>query len=660
MTGANGNHRDRTALLLAGSFAIMPLLPYGPVHLGLGRGPWIEAGLLVLALLWALARVRGRTSAGRRLPSRTRPAVDVGLAVWIAAILGAGFVGLAADNRLGSQVFAAHLHELPRRVVGPIDQEFDVLVPLRVAAVYLLGPLGVLLARDLCRRGPDPRRRARVAVAGWIAGCGIVSVIAIGQLITGAGLHPAWVRMEPDVIRTQATLDDPNALGAYLALGLVTAVTTAIARWRHGVRPGRLLPAVGVVAVLAMATTGSRSAWVAAALVLAGVLVGPRSVPRRGPGWSRVLVPTLVAAFGLAIALTAWRPMAGPELAAGRGEPAAREAATPASAGLGDRLALWNAALEMAAEHPLTGVGLGRYRPLLRSHAADLGYTENAHSFPLQVLAETGLVGLLAALAAAGALALRLCRLAVRLEPPAASLALGGLAGLGAFTVAQLTGNGLLLPSGQVLAGLLAGALLALGSAEPKVGAPPDAGATRRRLLLPLASGVLCLFVVAGLTRPGPPQATDRWGYGWGLYSPERPERPWAPGPIPAAWSRLGISTRDVDLRRWTFRWTRDRAILELRAPAGARGLLLPLEMPASPSGPPVTLWAFADEAEARIVQGAGRRVLEIPIAPVEAPGGRRVLVRLEVDGAFRPSLRDGSADGRLLGVALWPVAYEF
>lgn len=636
---------DRVGGVLATTTALMPLLPYGPVYLGLGRGPWVEAAMLLLVGAWVVDRLSpGRVRRDDR-PHPDRGPVTAIVAVWVASVLGAGLLGLLAENRLGSPVFAAHVAELPARLFGPFDQEFEVLYPLRMTLVYLLGPLAVILVRDLCRRD---ERRARSAVAGWGVGFGLVGLAALFQYFTGAGLHPDWVRMEPGVTRAHATLDDPNALGAYLALGLAAAIGTGLGRLRAGAPVGSWLAIAVVLGAAALTTTMSRSAWIAVAVVTAAALA-THGVSRLGQNARRRgAAVALLLATGLAVVL--WMRMPP--------DTGSSAASVEAPSGLGDRAVLWGAALEMGADHPLTGVGLGRYRGQLRAYEPELGYTENTHSFPLQVLAEMGGLGLVALLLVTGALGLEL-RAAARPGSEGAPLVFGGVAGLGAFAITQVTGNALLLPSGQVLPGLLVGALLAVGGGT-RTGHPSPGTAPAWRWAAPVALGLLAIFAATAALREGPPRTTDRWGYAWGLHAPERPRRPWPTTEMLAAWSRLETPERDADLRRWAFRWTRDRALLELRPPDAARGVLLPMSLPETPRGDPVTVWVFTEGTEPRTIQGPGRHVVELPIPTVGPDGGRLVRVRLEVDGAFRPALDTDSTDDRLIGAALWPVAYEF
>ena len=94
-----------------------------------------------------------------------------------------------------------------------------------------------------------------------------------------------------------------------------------------------------------------------------------------------------------------------------------------------NRLAWWDDALELAADGPLGGTGAGTYAVARRRVRDDATATSQPHSVPLQLLSDTGAVGLALGLLLAGAAAVgvrRGLRLAVGDERPPA-IALAGL-----------------------------------------------------------------------------------------------------------------------------------------------------------------------------------------------------------------------------------------
>ena len=152
---------------------------------------------------------------------------------------------------------------------------------------------------------------------------------------------------------------------------------------------------VGVVLVLA----GSRASWISYALVL--LLSGWRLL---GGRW---MVLLMLAGLSAIVVLGSVSPQVQQRLARTelmlQGDPAAVDQA------LAGRLSIWKAALCMVREHPLTGVGVRNFREVYpqcdpspeQTAAWGGGVAFHAHQIVLEVLAETGIVGLLSWLAGA-------------------------------------------------------------------------------------------------------------------------------------------------------------------------------------------------------------------------------------------------------------------
>jgi O-antigen ligase len=99
-------------------------------------------------------------------------------------------------------------------------------------------------------------------------------------------------------------------------------------------------------------------------------------------------------------------------------------------AGNSDRVRIWRVGLAVAAEHPWTGVGFGRYPAVAGARPDAPPNLDWAHNQPLTLLAETGVAGLLAAayLAAAALWALWRRSRSTEGTPERRALAAGGLA----------------------------------------------------------------------------------------------------------------------------------------------------------------------------------------------------------------------------------------
>ena len=185
-----------------------------------------------------------------------------------------------------------------------------------------------------------------------------------------------------------------------LKLGIVLASLSPFALDAAGRRYGRIGWAstamlVGLVVLLA----GSRAAWVTYALVLAWT--GWRLL-----GWKRLL-----AVFGLGVALVLAASLVSPPVAErlNRSTAVFVGNAEGVDHALSGRSRIWSAALCMARTHPLNGVGARGFRDAFPACDAEAGMRAawgtgpalHAHQIVLEVLSETGGIGLLLWLAGA-------------------------------------------------------------------------------------------------------------------------------------------------------------------------------------------------------------------------------------------------------------------
>jgi len=115
------------------------------------------------------------------------------------------------------------------------------------------------------------------------------------------------------------------------------------------------------------------------------------------------------------------------------------------------RLVYWDAAIRMSGQYPIAGVGLGRYPRLVSAFRSRWVALENAHNFFLQVLAETGLVGLVVFGTLLALSLVTLWRAADQSDTLGAGFAVGALFSAVAFAITLLTGHPLVLSSLQAL-----------------------------------------------------------------------------------------------------------------------------------------------------------------------------------------------------------------
>lgn len=251
--------------------------------------------------------------------------------------------------------------------------------------------------------------------SGLLLGGALVAAVGLGQALFGLALVP-------QAAAPAATLANRGVAAGYLA----ALAPLALLAWPG--RTARIAAAVAAGTMMAfLPFTQSRAAAVAVGVQLV-LLVALRERP---PGRRALIrVALTLCASGLALGAAVWLSVADP--------------AKARSANI--RWSLAGSALSMARDRPLLGAGLGSFGALYPSHGPLVTSSEGAplrvdspHNEGLQVLAETGLPGLLAGLwVAASALgALRRLRRssdpAVRRAALALGLSFAGLAVDGAL-----------------------------------------------------------------------------------------------------------------------------------------------------------------------------------------------------------------------------------
>jgi O-antigen ligase len=240
----------------------------------------------------------------------------------------------------------------------------------------------------------------------------LVLAAIIGGAVLAAGfgiVKPPNPSIASEGGRASGTIGDPNELAAALLAGLALAAGFLLAR-------ARLAPIVrlGAMAAIPLCAGGiflslSRGGLVAlAALLVAGTVFG-------GP-WRLAITALLVAVVaGGLVYFTQFASLP------------ARERVTAIKGGTG-RSDLWTVGLRMVSAHPVGGVGVGNFEAVSRNYVlqpgplqrTDLIFSSNpkvAHNTYLQVMAETGITGLvlfLGVVIGCLALALRAALLAAR------------------------------------------------------------------------------------------------------------------------------------------------------------------------------------------------------------------------------------------------------
>lgn len=314
-------------------------------------------------------------------------------AEWVAVALGlAAFLAMAA--RAGAGRLA-----VPSVAILPIAIAAIVVVQIvagTVAQVQMawLACLYLIWAALLACLGAHLRGLARAedAVAG-LAAAVLVGAL-LNALVAGVqafGWAPRWAPWVLPVTdgRPGGNLGQPNHLASQLVLGVVSL---AYLRACRGL--GRLPVAISAVLLAAaLSWTGSRTAW----LLMAALLAGAWFLGRRpGVEYGRRVRRTLWLVAGLLVAF---------ELAALAGRlPGVGDGTTErmvAAARTGEeRLAIWEGALEAFGRAPLFGSGQGTFAATFFDTVPDLPeprpqvMTGHAHNLVLQVAVEFGVAGL--------------------------------------------------------------------------------------------------------------------------------------------------------------------------------------------------------------------------------------------------------------------------
>lgn len=285
------------------------------------------------------------------------------------------------------------------------------------------------------------RSFARKAAGTLSLGVAAASLFGLVQHFVdpAIGNTPFWVRMG----QINATFKDPNAFGAVLSMAVPFALGAAIEfRGRRRI----FFIACAVPAVFVFPFIGARSALLglmAAILVLVVLLMSrlKSSKQRRAFG----AVGGVLLVLGIAAGAGAFGRVRLLERVAGnlkavvfKGELASLSP---------ERHFLWEAALAMTRDHPLTGVGTGAFIVELPNyysvdktpHLGGLeGFRRNdsAENYFLQVAAEMGLIGLAVFIAVFAAVALQVVR-GVRETrgKEGGFLVLGAAAGMAAYFV---------------------------------------------------------------------------------------------------------------------------------------------------------------------------------------------------------------------------------
>ncbi|MBI4060105.1 MAG: O-antigen ligase family protein [Elusimicrobia bacterium] len=332
-----------------------------------------------------------------------RRALSLGLAALAAALplsIAGANAALAAISLVLVWLFAsdrrAALNALGEAARSPVFLALTAYV-----AWSLIASLAGLDPEASLRLWPKDLHKAWAFLAIGAALLAADGVSVATPLAAGLGLHAAvgvyqaaadWIGGEARV-RAHGFLH-PVSYAEVVGLGLLGAAAYLA---RPGAAPGRRRAAAVLLALLAAALVLSQTR---AVLVAAAAAYGAACLLEAR--WRRHALAALLILAGV-VAFWEVMPTAGRSLR----NLFSRDGATSPHR---SRLALWDVALRVARDRPLTGVGPGRYRESFeRYHPEKIdgeGTWGNAHNVYLHQLAERGVPGLLILLAALGTLLL--------------------------------------------------------------------------------------------------------------------------------------------------------------------------------------------------------------------------------------------------------------
>ncbi len=289
--------------------------------------------------------------------------VSVGLLLWSVLVLGRGSLRTVPIALPLLLTLAAAIGSIVVRKVPNGVALYGLRVLFEPMLFYFIGFLF-----------PKNRRWVRATIAVFLLTCTTLALHGLYQYLTHAPMPGVWLdaRETGIAVRAYSVVQNPNVLGALLAMGALISGSLALSRAFQGARR-LLLAAVCVVQLAGLAVTFSRGAWLGLVAGLLAMVV---------LAYRRYLVAVLAA--GAIVWFAAPRVFVERLLFA-----FTSTYAMMSSAGLG-RLYRWDISLHHILDHPLFGVGLGTFGG---TAAYMFGYWALwVDNFYIQMAAEGGLL----------------------------------------------------------------------------------------------------------------------------------------------------------------------------------------------------------------------------------------------------------------------------
>ena len=348
-------------------------------------------------------------------------------------------------------------------------------VPAHIALAGLVYTLDAAVLFYLVRIAGFDQRQVRLAIMTLIAVVGVGAVIAIAQAVLSPGILglTGVVGRSGEDVRIGSIVRDPNVFGTLIGLTIPFSVFAMTRLQRPANR--RVAMAVTFLLTLALLLTYSRGSWmgVGGGLVLVALLLERRAL----------LMFAAIGVLALATGYVMPRGLLPPPPSVGgvveEAEPFNPLGSTVDRVGaIGEgrdlRWMFVMNALPIVADHPLVGVGTGRYggavawnfpTPIYAEYGTDdiipVWYRQRTvDNFWLHILVETGVIGISALVAAIVLIALPIVRTARRARAGRFVVAAGVL---GAAATLSLSSTTTMLLEGNTVA-FLFWFLLGIGS----------------------------------------------------------------------------------------------------------------------------------------------------------------------------------------------------
>jgi len=438
-----------------------------PSALPRGRYAWLALGALALLAGWTLASIAWAPIAGSAYHAGQLVVLYLGVLLAAVILLRSPGAQQAVEPALAAGALLVIGYGISERLLpgllhfarstsaqGRLEQ------PLTYwNAMGELAALGfVLCARMAGDRTRPLRLRVAAAAASAPLGMGLYLSFSRGALFACVAGLVALIVAAPRREQLQGIL---VAVCAGVLAALVAAPFRGVTSLADSLATRERQGAIALVALVAIVIAAGAAQWLLARRGGAREL----RLPRHGP-WAALAV--ICAGLTLAIAVGA-KESTGAPLSAGAGRLVTFQS---------NRYDYWKVALRAFAAEPLHGVGAGGWAVWWLRYRQINDFAQDAHSLPLQTLAELGLVGiaLLAALVAGIALA---ARAAHRIAPGAAA---GAIAAVVAYAAHAPLDWDWQMPAVTIVALVLAGMLVAQGEppaerAPLAVRAPPRSAA---------------------------------------------------------------------------------------------------------------------------------------------------------------------------------------